>query len=127
MEKGCNLESERDITGYRFMYSELLVDFVSSLLCPHCKQPVGANKRLSRVSEKRTSLASTFTFECQCKQTVSMNTSKRLGRVYEVNRRFPLAVYSILRHYTHGRTFLGNMNMPPPPHKSSWTFNKNIS
>jgi len=52
VENECNLEDDREITECRFVDSELLVNFVLSLLGPNCKQPLGGNEKLSRVSEK---------------------------------------------------------------------------
>ena len=102
-----------ELTGFRFVDCELLVQFVTSLLCPECKQPRGAS-RLSSTSEERTDLASKFTFECGCHKKVTFLTSKKCNKVFEVNRtrRFPLSIFAIGRHQTHGKKFLGNMNIP---------------
>ena len=35
-------------------------------------------------------------------------------------------MFSIGRHFTQGKKFLGSMNMPPPPHKSSWYQHKKM-
>ena len=51
-------------------------------------------------------------------------TSKKCGKVYESNRRFPLAVFSLGKNHSGAKRFLGNMNMPPPPHKKSWQNHK---
>ena len=34
--------------------------------------------------------------------------------------RFPLAMFSIGRHFTHDETFLGSITVPSSPRKSSW-------
>ena len=71
------------------------------------------------VQETRRGLASTFTFVCTCESSIELQTSPLAGnrQLRDVNRRFPLAMSSIGRHYTQGKRFLGNMNIPPPqPH-----------
>ncbi|KAK7497456.1 hypothetical protein BaRGS_00011298 [Batillaria attramentaria] len=50
-----------DLTGFRFIDCELLVQFIQFLLCPSCKKPLGAS-RLTTAEEDRTDLASAFTF-----------------------------------------------------------------
>ena len=62
---------EEELTGFRFVDVKLLIDFVSKLCCPHCLKPMGENDRLFRVAETRSSLASNFSFTCQCNQTQS--------------------------------------------------------
>ena len=55
--------------------------------------------------------------------TVSLNTSNnnnKSGRTYEVNRRFPLAMFSFGRHMKRGKKFLGSVNMPHTLNKASW-------
>ena len=64
------------------------------------------------MTEDRTDLASHLRFHCGCDNTVSFHTSKQINKVFEVNRRFPLALFSIGRQQAQGRKFLGNMNMP---------------
>ena len=53
-----------------------------------------------------------------------MLTSKKINKVYEVKRRFPLAIFAIGRHQTHGKKFLGNMNMPGSLNNTSWSNHK---
>ena len=120
------LEFDKDdlLTGFRFVDIELLVDFVKKLLCPACKRPLGQNTRLSHVTEHRTNQASKVVFTCQCQQTSTLFTSKKSGKVYEANRRFPLAIFSIGKHHTGAKRFLGNMNMPPPALRKSWRNHK---
>ena len=113
-------DKDEELTGFRFVDCELLIDFVSSLLCPNCKERLGASRQFS-TTETRTSLASKFTFSCKCQNEVSFMTSKKCQKTYEVNRRFPLAIFAVGKHHTAGKKFLGNMNMPPPPHNTSWT------
>ena len=43
VENECNLKDGREITGFRFVDSELSVSFVLTLLCPNCKHPLGGN------------------------------------------------------------------------------------
>ena len=114
------------LTGFRFVDIKLLIGFVQTLLCPTCKRPLGQNSRQSHshVKEHRTNQASKLVFTCQCKDKSVLFTSKKCGRVYEANRRFPLAMFSIGKHHTGAKRFLGNMNMPPPPHRQSWRNHK---
>ena len=119
-------DKEELLTGFRFVDIKLLIDFVQTLLCPTCKRPLGQNSRQSHshVKEHRTNQASKLVFTCQCKDKSVLFTSKKCGRVYEANRRFPLAMFSIGKHHTGAKRFLGNMNMPPPPHRQSWRNHK---
>ncbi|CAG5121444.1 unnamed protein product [Candidula unifasciata] len=115
-------DTAEELTGFRFVDVQLLINFVKTLLCSQCGQPLGENK--SFVTEERSSLASTFTFHCQCQQKVSFMSSAKCGKTYEVNRRYTLALFAIGRNYMHGKKFLGNMNMPTGMHKSSWSLHK---
>ena len=108
------------LTGFRFVDIELLIDFILGLLCPECQRPLGVNKRLSYVTEHRTNQASKIVFACQCHHKLDLFTSKKCGKVFESNRRFPLAIMSIGKNHAGAKRFLGNMNMPPPPHRKSW-------
>ena len=107
------IEFDKDdlLTGFRFVDIELLVDFVKKLLCPACKRPLGQNTGLSHVTEHRTNQASKVVFTCQCQQTSTLFASKKCGKVYEANRRFPLAIFFTGKHHTGAKGFLGNMNM----------------
>ncbi|KAK7089330.1 uncharacterized protein [Littorina saxatilis] len=118
------LEKEEELTGFRFIDCELFVQFVQGLLCPECKRPLGSS-RLSFVKEDRTDLASQFSFQCGCNNTVRFSSSKVVSRVFEVNRRFPLAMFSIGRHQAQGKRFLGNMNMPCSLNNSTWANHRN--
>ena len=124
-ESTCDdiFDPNESLSGFRFIDCELLVEFVKSLLCPQCKEPLGAS-RLATADEERTDLASTFTFTCGCENKVCFSTSRKYNRVYEVNRRFPLACFSIGRHQTHGKKFLGNMNIPFSLHANTWANHK---
>ncbi|CAH8615686.1 unnamed protein product [Dicrocoelium dendriticum] len=51
-------------------------------------------------------------------------SSAKCGKTYEVNGRYPVALFAIGRNYKHGKKFLGNMNMPSNMHKSSWSLHK---
>ena len=119
-----SFDSDESLTGFRFVDITLLIDFVQSLLCPTCKTPLGDNQRLSDVTENRTNQASKLVFTCGCQNKVDFSTSKKCGKVFEVNRRFPLEILSVGRNYTAAKRFLGNMNMPPPPYKKSWQNHK---
>lgn len=123
-EADVQFDKDDSLTGFRFIDCENLIEFVSQLLCPKCKQPLGANKRLFHVKEDRVSMASKFTFHCQCSHSVSLDTSKKCGKTHEVDRRFALSVFASGKHYTGGKKFLGNMNMPPPPQTKSWSLHK---
>ena len=103
---------------------ELLVTFIPKLLCPLCRQPLGGNKRLSDVTEHRTNQAGKIVFTCQRQHKEELFTSKKCGKVYETNRRFPLAIFSLGKNEKGAERFLGNMNMPPPPYKKSWEDHK---
>ena len=83
-QEQVSFDRDQELTGFRFIDTELLVNFVQSLLCPNCRRPLGENKRLSHVTESRSVLASTFVFHCQCKNSVALNTSKKCGKTYEV-------------------------------------------
>ena len=91
--------------------------------CPDCKRPLAAGRH-SSTTEKRTGLASELTFKCGCRNKVVMLTSKKINKVYEVNRRFPLAIFAIGRHQTHDKKCLGNMNMPGSLNNTSWSNHK---
>ncbi|XP_070185057.1 uncharacterized protein, partial [Littorina saxatilis] len=125
---GSHLDMEFDqedgLSGFRFIDVSLLIEFVSKLLCPTCKRPMGENKRLSHVSESRSSLASKFEFTCQCQMKQSFWTSAKLTKTYEVNRRFAVAMFAIGRNQQQGTRFLGNMNMPASMYKTSWVHHK---
>lgn len=123
LPEDMELDSDNELTGFRFIDCELLVNFVSSLLCPDCKRPLGAS-RLSSCKEERTDLASKFIFECGCQNKVSFFTSKKCHKVYEVNRRFPLAVFAIGRHQAQGKRLLGNMNIPCSLNNTTWANHK---
>lgn len=56
-EKEMEFDNDSDLTGFRFIDCELLVQFVGSLLCPDCKRPLAAGRH-SSTTEKRTGLAS---------------------------------------------------------------------
>ncbi|XP_070179258.1 uncharacterized protein [Littorina saxatilis] len=118
------LDKEDSLTGFRFIDLELLIEFVQKLLCPECKRPIGENQRLSTVVEHRTNQASKVVFTCQCQHKVDFLSSKKCGKVFEANRRFPLAIFSLGKNHCGAKRFLGNMNMPPPPHKKSWQNHK---
>ena len=117
-------DKDVSLIGFRFVDLELLIQFVQKLLCPECKRPLGENQRLSRVAEQRTNQASKVVFICQCQHSVDFFTSKKCGKVYESNRRFPLAIFSLGKDHSGAKRFLGNMNIPPPPHKKSWQNHK---
>ena len=76
-------DTDEELTGFRFVDCELLIDFVSSLLCPNCKERLGRASRQISATETRTSLASTFTFSCKCQNEVSCMTSKKCQKTYE--------------------------------------------
>ena len=63
-EESIQFDQEEILTGFRFIDCENLIDFVSHLSCPNCKQPLGANRRLFHVTEKNISKASQFIFHC---------------------------------------------------------------
>lgn len=120
-------DTDDELTGFRFMDCDLLINFVSDFPCSQCEHPLGENrcsKKLSNVKETRSSMCSIFEFSCECGHKYVLNSSKKSGKTYEVNRRFAVAMFSIGRHHQHGKRFLGNMNMPPPPHKASWAIHK---
>ena len=122
-EKEMEFDNDSDLTGFCFIDCELLVQFVGSLLCPDRKRPPAAGRH-SSTTERRTGLASELTFKCGCKNEVVMLTSKKINKVYEVKRRFPLAIFAIRRHQTHGKKFLGDMNMPGSLNNTSWSNHK---
>lgn len=116
---------DEDITGYRFVDIELLIKFVGQFCCPSCgSQSFGYanNTALMDVNEAKCGLASVLKFTCaDCKESTELKTSvKHQNGFFDVNRRFPFAVYSIGRHYTQGKRFLSNMNMPQPQTLTSW-------
>ena len=111
--------AEEELTGFRFFHCELLIKFVQGLLCPECQRPLGAG-RLSSVTEDRTDLASHLRFHCGCDNTVSFRTSKQINKVFEVNRRFPLALFPIGRQQAQGRKFLGSVNMLSSLNNKTW-------
>ena len=115
-----NFDQDPELTGFRFLDAELLVNFVQSLLCPNCRQPLGENTRLSRVTENRSALSSEFVFTCHCQHKLTLNTSKQCGKTTEVSRRFILSMLSIGRNLKHGEKLLGSMNMPYKVNKSVW-------
>ena len=39
-----NFDTDDELTGFRFTDLELLIEFMSKLLCPNCKQRFGASK-----------------------------------------------------------------------------------
>ncbi|XP_070183042.1 uncharacterized protein [Littorina saxatilis] len=123
-QEDVDFDIDNELTGFRFVDIQRLITFVQSLLCPHCKKELGANKRLSHVKEEKITQASTLTFTCQCQQTVEFCSSGKVGKVYEVNRRFPLAILAIGKNKKGAQRFLGNMNMPPPPAPKSWQNHK---
>ena len=125
-EEKTEFDKEEELTGFRFMDVLLLINFVKQLLCPVCKNPLGVSKRLSRVKETRYSMASIFTFICKCGASQKLESSDVCGRTYEINRRFPTAVFSLGKNLTQAKRFLGNMNMPPPPNISSWYAHKEL-
>lgn len=94
-QEQVSFDRDEKLTGFRFIDTELLVDFIQSLLCPNCRKPLGQNRRNARVTEERLVLASTFVFHCQCQHSVTLNTSRKCGKTYEVSRRFPLSMFSI--------------------------------
>ena len=114
------------LTGFRFVDIELLIDFVQTLLCPTGKRPLGQNSRQShsRVTEHRTDQASKLVITCQCKEDAVLFISKKCGRVYEADRRFPLTMFPIGKHHTGAKRFVGNMMLPPSRHGQSWTNHK---
>ena len=114
-----SFDRDEKLTGFRFIDTELLVDFIQSLLCPNCRKPLGQNRRKACVTEERSVLASTFVFRCQCQHSVTLKTSRTCGKTYEVSRRFPLSMFSIGKNLKQARKFLGSMNMP-------YTFNKEV-
>eukprot|EP00745_Piridium_sociabile_P013870 TRINITY_DN20394_c0_g1_i4.p1 TRINITY_DN20394_c0_g1~~TRINITY_DN20394_c0_g1_i4.p1 ORF type:complete len:152 (-),score=18.86 TRINITY_DN20394_c0_g1_i4:5-460(-) len=70
-EDDMNFDKDPELTGFRFVDCELMIEFIQSLLCPKCRQPLGQNKRLSYVVEHKSTLASKFDFHCQCQHTLS--------------------------------------------------------
>ena len=120
----CEFDPDEKLTGFRFVDLALLIAFVKQLLCPECKQPLGANGRLSRVSEEKVNLASKLVFTCGCQHNQILWTSKKCRKVFEVNRRFPMSILALEKNASAAKRFLGHMNMPPPPHKKSWQNHK---
>ncbi|KAK7091677.1 hypothetical protein V1264_009331 [Littorina saxatilis] len=119
--QSMEFDTDEELTGFRFVDIQLLVDFVSVLLCPLCKEvPLGGDPVKSSVTETRTDLASQFAFHCGCGHAVNLTTSKLCNKVFEVNRRFPLSVFAIGCNQKKGKRFLGNMNMPSSLHTNTW-------
>lgn len=123
-EESVPFDSQDELTGFRFVDCELLVTFINGLLCPECKRPIGA-ARLSSVTEVRTDLASELKFECGCQHNMTLFTSKKCNKVFEVNRRFPLSMFVIGRDQAPAKRFLGNMNIPCSLNNSTWANHKN--
>ena len=118
-------ETHNDLSGLRFVDTELFIDFIKTMLCVQCKRPYGTNSRFF-TDEKRTDLVSDFNFNCGwCKHSVSFCTSKKVNKVYEVNRRFPLSMFAIGRDKAKGKRFLGNMNIPNSLNNKSWANHRN--
>ena len=90
---------------------ELLIQFVQKLLCPECRKPLGENKRCSCVTEHRTDQAAKVVFTCQSQHKVDLFTSKKCEKVYESNRRFPLAIFSLGKNNSGAKCLLSNMNL----------------
>ena len=108
---------------------DLLIDFVSTLPCPNCSSPCfGCAHDTTKVQVNETlhGIASCLVFTCSsCSNQHDFHTSKIVDTgVYESNRRFPLAITSIGRHYVQAKRFLVNMNIPPPQSFDSW--NKHV-
>lgn len=127
LSETMNVEFDDDdeLSGFRFVDSKLLIQFIETLLCPDCKKPLGKS-RLSSVKEDRVDLASVFTFQCGCKNSVKFSTSKTVNKVYEINRRFPLSMFAIGRNQAQGKRFLGNMNIPCSLNNKTWANHRNI-
>ena len=111
--------------GYRIMDIDLLIDFVSTCPCPRCSSPCfgcADDKTKVQVREDINGIASCIVFTCaSCRHSLDFHSSKKVDTgVYESNRRFPVAITSIGRHYVQGKRFLANMNIPPPQTFESW-------
>jgi hypothetical protein len=87
------IDNDEELTGFRFVDIKLLVNFINSLLCSHCRRPLG--EKNSHMTEDRSSLASKLTFHCQCQHKLSFMSSAKCGKTYEVNRRYPCALFAI--------------------------------
>lgn len=74
--QSMEFDTDEELTGFSFVDIQLLVDFVSVLLCPLCKEPLGGDPVKSSVTETRTDLASQFAFHCGCGHAVNLTTSK---------------------------------------------------
>ena len=97
--------------GYRLIDVSHLGTAVSCLECPGCHTQ---NLILCEASCKY-GLASIMVFQCmQCNHSTNMQTSRKIVRFYDINRRIVTGMHLIGRGLTDLETLCAVLNMPKP-------------
>ena len=106
-------QSDRDITGYRFVDMDLLTPVIALLCCPECQ--TANTLHLHESMKEKMGFASLLTITCQiCTFKHEFYSSKQHLKSFDINRRVVYAMRSIGQGYSSIVKFTALINMPSP-------------
>lgn len=118
-----SVNSRDEISGFRYVDVNLLVSFIAKFPCPSCgKAHLGySDPRQIGVKEETVGQATTLQFTCgTCESNMLFTNSAKAGPNFEVNSRFPAAMFSIGNDYDKAKQLCAKMKMPKPLQFKSW-------
>ena len=111
IEHSTPKQSDKKVSGYRFVDIDILSSIFESLCCPECKT---AGIKLHENFNMRKGFAVMFNVSCTCGHIKEFYSSKTCDKAYDINRRMIYTMRTCGQGYAGLEKFTALMDMPKP-------------